>query len=221
MESLRPHQPTTRRDGTPILPRGQWRSRRRATRRTPRWHRRPSRYPRAHPTLRWLLPASTRRPRPIQFRRRRNRNREPAQRHRHSKSHRSSGPHRNHPRTTLRLPRPRLLLPRPRSDRRPSTKHLLRGRQTWLRSSPSDRHRPCTRRRLLPRDLLLRHVRHPHQGHPSVQFRCVDGFSTPTSIGPRLVGQRSRSQSDRCPAGVVDFDVHDDVVNGLAAPHSQ
>ena len=137
-------------------------------------------------------------PRPIPFRRRRNRNREPAQRHRHSKSHRSSGPHRNHPRTRSGSQRPRLLLPRPRSDRRPSTKHLrrgrpsakhlLRGRPTSLRSSPSDRHRPCTRRRLLPRDLLLRHVRHPHQGHPSVQFRCVDGFSTPTSIGPRFVG---------------------------------
>ena len=111
----------------PILHRGQWRSRRRATRRTLPWHRQPNRYRRPHPTLRWLLPASTRRPRPIQFRRRRNRNREPAQRHRHSKSHRSSGPHRNHPRRTLRLPRPRLLLPRPRSDRRPSTKHLFRG----------------------------------------------------------------------------------------------
>jgi len=93
----------------------------------------------------------------------------------------------------------------PGPNRRPSAKHLLRGRPTWLRSGPSDRHRPCTRRRVLPRDLLLRHVRHPHQGHPSVQFRCVDGFSTPTSIGLRLVGQRSRSQSDRCPAGVVCF----------------
>ena len=34
--------------------------------------------------------------------------------------------------------------------RAPAAKHLLRGRQTSLRSSPSDRHRPCTRRRLLP-----------------------------------------------------------------------
>ena len=51
-ESQSPHRPTMRREGTPILPRGRWRSRRRATRRTPRWHRRPSRYPRAHPITR-------------------------------------------------------------------------------------------------------------------------------------------------------------------------
>ena len=156
--------------------------------------------------------------RPIPVRRRRSQNRGRALRYRHSKSLRSSGVHRNHPSSTLRLPRPSLVLPRPRSDRRPSAKHLLRGRRTWLRSGPSDRRRPCTRRRVLPRDLLLSHVRHPHQGHPSVQFRCVDGFSTPISIGPRLVGQRLRSPSDRCPAGVVDVDVHDDVVDGLAAP---
>ena len=117
-----------------------------------------------------------------------------------SKSHRSSGPHRNHPRSDA--PAPRTQAPAPEAPVRqappPSTKHLLRRRPTWLQSGPSDRHRPYTRRRLLPRGLLLSHVRHAHQGHPSVQFRCADGSSTPTSIGPRLVGQRLRSQSDRC-----------------------
>ena len=111
---------------------------------------------------------------------------DPSARSINSNSHRSSGPHRNHPRTTLRLPGPRLLLPRPRSDRRPSTKHLRRGRppakhlrrgrQTSLRSSPSDRHRPCTRRRLPPPDLLLRHVRHPHQGHQVFISDVLMGF---------------------------------------------
>jgi hypothetical protein len=155
-----------RREGTPILPRGRCRSRRRLTIRTPTWHRRPNRYRRPHPTPRWLLPATTHRlTRPIPFLRRRHPNREKSHRHRNSKSHRSSGPHRNHGRSMLRLPRPRLPLLRRPSDRRPSTKRLLHRR-------PLGRHRRYKRRRELPQDLLRSHVRRPHhQGHPSVRFR--------------------------------------------------
>jgi hypothetical protein len=155
-----------RRELVPILRRGRLRSRRGPTRRTLPSCRQPIR-------SRWLRPARIRRrTKQIPSLRRRHRNREHAQHRRYSKRHRSSGPHLNRRHRRLQLPSLRLLLLRPRSGRRPSGRRLLPSRPRG--SSPSERHRPHTRRRLPPRDLLQRHVRRPHQGHPSVHYRCVE-----------------------------------------------
>ena len=165
-------------------------------------------------------------------------NRKPAQRHRHRKSHpqqrtapeppaHDAPARRSRPscRPSCSKPQPTAPVHRLRLLRgaRPA-KHLLRGRRTWLRSRPSsDRHRPCTYGdlRRAPRASSCATSGTRTKGAQVLDSDVLIGFRHLLRSGPRLVGQRFAAQSDGCPAGVVDFDVGDDVVNGLAAPHSQ